>query len=1174
MDFLALPRRDLQALCKRNGIRANMTNAAMAEALAALPTSQIDGIDEYVKQPVAVPEPAIKVVAEEEEPRLEKQGSPLPRGRRVTAKSSGPIKPNDAKEEDATREPNKEDAPALGVGRRGASRRARPAPVLPKPTSKASAEEEKQGNQLASARRVEDGEEDLKREANMENAPAPVVGRRGASRRARPVLAAESAGAGAGEEDLKQEASTDDAPALGMGRRGPSRRARPTPALAAPPGKVVAEEELTALIPRGRHAKAKSTETIKPNDGEEGEKEGTKPEKEQEDVPELGVGRRGASRHARRAPAAAAPAGKVAAEEEPRAPIPRGHGVDVKSPEVIRLDDSEEEEKEDAKPGEKDEGAPAIGVGRRGASRRAPAPVEAPATSRRASTCTTEAGDVAVEAMPIRATRQRKPTMKAAAAAEEKVPRKATRRAVKKTVSQQEKQEKSQEPVPAPVSELECDNPEDSEEASGPQNRERKQEDEDVVIIEDEILMEETPAQELLVTNHEFMDYSTLQEQQVDVEKCPAPLASQEDSPILGLVTEQTAEEDEAANFQDSEGSSEEALDKRVFEEIHDAGEEMEMVSIIQGLQAARTEEHIEEVVTDDANHESEMGDFNEVLHGTEETREVNTEDDLVSQQKEGINIDELQADLADGSVLVDCSGNINLFPEEETDNVNTEDGLCCQDKRDVAVDATLPDTVADAIHSGCSSDISCDEVEKPGDITIEMPESPVALDEDAEETNFYPDKLSDVVSLVTMTDSEVVQEEKIVVTTEEMPQSTAAMHDDVEEDQFQTVFVHADQVVATDSVLEVKMTDCEAEEKAALIIDEQQQITVIMDEDAVDIHFKTDVVHADEQKEVVTIEEVPELTGKDVEVAEEDKAVVITEEVPQSTDIMDENIEEDQFQPFFVHADQVVTSDSIPDSKITDCEVVEQEKTPLIIDEKQQSTVTTDEDVVGDHFETDDVHADELKEVAATDEMPQLTGTEDEVLVEDKVVVITEEVPHSTSTMDECIQKIHFEIGFAQDDKLDNAVVTDNISEVTGTDGAAKNTFTCDIPQELNIAEGSNDHITQALIDNVTESICKNIISVETSVSVSEGTSVCNNSSERNTAEPVAMQEEKGVKVVKESVDLNKFSLGQLRAKLKKKLIGKKNKEAKRVALARVDENVCRSHSEVQQQNLNLQQH
>ncbi|RLM74917.1 hypothetical protein C2845_PM15G20560 [Panicum miliaceum] len=261
-------------------------------------------------------------------------------------------------------------------------------------------------------------------------------------------------------------------------------------------------------------------------------------------------------------------------------------------------------------------------------------------------------------------------------------------------------------------------------------------------------------------------------------------------------------------------------------------------------------------------------------------------------------------------------------------------------------------------------------------------------------------------------------------------------------------------------------------------------------------------------------------------------------------------------------------------DLKITDCEVVEQKKTKVIIDKKQQSTVTMDEDVVGDHFETDVVHADELKKVAATNEVPQLTGTEDEVLNEDKVAVITEEVPHSTGTMDECIQKIHFDIGFVQDDEPDNTVVTDNMSEVTVTDGAAKNTFTWDIPQELNIAEGSNDHMTQALLGNVTESICKNIISVETSVSVSEGTSVCNNSSERNTAEPVAVQEEKGVKVVKESVDLNKFSLGQLRAKLKKKLNAKKNKEAKRVALARVDENVCRSHSEVQQQNLNLQQH
>lgn len=51
MDFNALSRRELQALCKRNGVRANMTNAAMAEALQGLtsvsPRSRIR-VDELV----------------------------------------------------------------------------------------------------------------------------------------------------------------------------------------------------------------------------------------------------------------------------------------------------------------------------------------------------------------------------------------------------------------------------------------------------------------------------------------------------------------------------------------------------------------------------------------------------------------------------------------------------------------------------------------------------------------------------------------------------------------------------------------------------------------------------------------------------------------------------------------------------------------------------------------------------------------------------------------------------------------------------------------------------------------------------------------------------------------------------------------------------------------------
>ncbi|CAO2036341.1 unnamed protein product [Urochloa humidicola] len=1151
MDFLALPRRDLQALCKRNGVRANMTNAAMAEALAALPA--VDGIEEYIKQPVPVPAPAAKAaVAEEEEvvvvePRLEKQGSPLPRGRRVTAKRKEPSKTEDAKQADATREQNTEDAPAHGVGRRGASRRARPAPAVPKPSGKAPTEEEKPGSSsLADAHRVEDGEaeEDLK--GNKEDAPAPVVGRRGASRRGRPVPARESASAALGEErrekeesqvlrgrrgaiklsdkddheetekeDLKQKASTDEAPAHGVGRRGPSRRARPAAAI----------EEMPALIPRGCNLKDKSIEPIKAN----GSEEVGKLEKEA-DVPAPVVGRLGASRRARAAPAVALPAGNAAAEEEPTTPIQGSQNVSVKYPEVITLDDSEEDEKEDTKSEEKVEALPAIGVARAGASRRAPAPVEAPATKRSVATSKHEAGDVVVEAVPIRSTRQRKPTMKAMAVAEEKAPRRAPRRcAVRKNCLQQEEQEEPQEDLPAPVSEVVCDNPEDSEEASGPQKRKQKQEVEDVVIFEDEILMEETPAQELLVTEQECVDHSTLQEQKADVEKCSASLVNQEDSPILGPITMSTeisTEKDEGGSFQDGDGS----LEKGVCEEICDAGEE---------------------VVADDDNHEIEMGNFNELLHCREETSGAGSED-FVSQDKEDINFDESQADSSDGSVLVDCSGNTNLFAEEETSEVNTEEGISFQEKVDVSMDVMLPSTVAEAICSACSSDISLVEVEKAVDITNYMPESPVSLDEYAGETNFYSDifqankpneeVIGDNVSQVKVTDNEIFQEEKVVVITDELPWSTSAMHEHIEEDQFQTVFIHADKVVAADIVPEVKMRDYE---------------------DVVNNQFKTDVIHADEQKEVVTVGEVPELPGTDGEVVEGDKTVVIT-----ST--MDEDAEEDQFQTVFVHADQEVSADPVPDLKIKDCEAIEEETT-FIIDENQQSTDTMDEDDVGDRVETDAVHANKQKEVVIIDKVSQLTGIECEVVEDDKAVLIADEVPNSTGIMYECAQKIHYEIGFIQDDELSNAVITDNMPQVTGTDGAAITTFSCDLPKELNVAEGS----TAALLDNVTGFLCKSMISVEPTMSVSEGTSVCNNSTEKNTTElPVAMQEKKGVKVAKKSDDLTKLSLGQLRTKLKETLIAKKNKEAKRVALARVDENVCRSHSKGQQQSLNLQQH
>ncbi|CAO2202788.1 unnamed protein product [Urochloa humidicola] len=82
MDFHALSRRELQALCKRNAVRANMSNAAMADALRSLPS--VDGLDEIGRTapPVSAMKSVEEVIVEEEKT----DGRPAPGGGRAGSK--------------------------------------------------------------------------------------------------------------------------------------------------------------------------------------------------------------------------------------------------------------------------------------------------------------------------------------------------------------------------------------------------------------------------------------------------------------------------------------------------------------------------------------------------------------------------------------------------------------------------------------------------------------------------------------------------------------------------------------------------------------------------------------------------------------------------------------------------------------------------------------------------------------------------------------------------------------------------------------------------------------------------------------------------------------------------------------------------------------------------------
>lgn len=278
-----------------------------------------------------------------------------------------------------------------------------------------------------------------------------------------------------------------------------------------------------------------------------------------------------------------------------------------------------------------------------------------------------------------------------------------------------------------------------------------------------------------------------------------------------------------------------------------------------------------------------------------------------------------------------------------------------------------------------------------------------------------------DVVEDHSETDGDYSNEHIEAVTTDKVPELKL----------IEDIFVQSDHAVAADNLPE-QVRDCEITlETTSLIVDEKQQIMVTVDGDLVKDDSETDNVHDDEQMEVVTADEVLEDTGITVEDVEEKQ---------KSTFTVDKDAVDDHFfKTDDVHADEQMeasTTDEVLELTEADYEVVE---------EKQQSTYTMNGCFENDHFKIHVAHADEKKEVVATD-VPEVTGTDGEI--EEKTPVIVDEKKLSTFTMDG-------DVVFDHADGQKEVIVTEVPDEVTvtGDEGVEE--------KAAMITEGTPDHGT-----------------------------------------------------------------------------------------------------------------
>ncbi|KAM0874807.1 hypothetical protein ACQ4PT_037203 [Festuca glaucescens] len=1030
MDFHALPRRDLQALAKRNGIRANMTNGAMADALAALPA--VDGIEEYVQH---TPDEVIMLDGNEEEKDLTPA---LGVGRRRVAWAE-PVAATAKRKRAAARKADTAEAVAEGVLARATRARSQrtmesavedEAPKIRRTSRRAAGR--KAGTQQEEEEKATQGDA-----SDVDPAMAAPVSSDEGGDGAEEMEAAVDAQNEEQSQEVEGENEKEDAAAVAVQARATRARSQRTVL-------SVAEEEAPKARASRRAMDARNEEQHAPVEDQSQEVEG---DTEKENAAVVAVPARATRARSHRtvmsvaeeeAPKARrasrrAVAKKNSTEQEDEEKVTQGDISDVEAAAPATVSSHEEADgSEDMDEAMDAQNAPTEVQSQEdeGETEKGDAAAEAvPARATRARRQRTVLS-VAEEAMPARATRARSQKTVVLVAEEEatKGRRTSRRAAATKTSMQQEEEEKTSQggvsdmeaDVPAPVSSDEEQNEavcgsEEMEAATDAQNEEQT------------TLVEEPSQEGETGTMHEEEEQGQQQQDTVSDVETAVPAASSDEEgdcaeEIEASMDAQDEEQTEQAEKQSREDEGAVADGTPLVEEPAAAEDCPVYSSVVEQTDTVSSEE------IQHPSEDTEMVPVQEVPEPTSKSGEATEEVDFsgdVSEEIEDCTAEE------EPPVAEDVDSSV----QEATEEIHLPCEEWCEATVNEVPQATL--TSGEATKEvGFTSDIEhaseeneeCkveEELQAAEDVQLASEENE---DCKVEEELSVPE---DVQQCEATEEIQLASEDTEMVPVQEMSQAMLESGEateevdctsdvDEENEEFEEEPTLATEHVNT-TVQEplVDVQQCEATEEIQLASEDTEIMPGLESGEAKEeVDFTSDVVHASEENEVPTTEEVLQSAAKasekkkdmaaeevtnNTDMAAEEETLVATDEMPQMLEAMDEGVAKVVTIDYLSQANDEggAAKESGFTADLTEVSI--EEEAGVAADEMPQMLEAMDEGVAKvvtiDYLSQANDEGGVAKESGFTAELT-------EVSIEEEAAVAADEMPLSLARMGECVKE------------------------------------------------------------------------------------------------------------------------------------------------------------------------